>query len=120
MSAERPSAGKLRERVTLSSRLEINPDGPLDLGNTQSDWIPRATVWAEFIHLRGGEAVIAGRLQGRHSQIIRVRASSLTREVATDWQVTDARTGVEYAVRDVTLTVDRAWVEMLVETGAAA
>ena len=120
MPRERPSARALTERVRLARRIETNPDHPLDLGNTRSAWVDQGMVAAEFIHLRGGEAVIAGRLQGRHSQIIRVRASPLTRQVATDWQVTDARTGVEYAVRDVTLTVDRAWVEMLVESGAAA
>lgn len=120
MSADRPSSGKLRERVTLASRIEINPDAPNDYGNTVAEWIDRATVWAEYIHLRGGEAVIAGRLQGRHSQIIRIRASALTRQVATDWRVTDARTGVVYAVRDVTHTPDRMWVELLVESGVAA
>ncbi len=120
MSTDRPSAGKLRERVTLSRRMAINPDAPLDLGNTRADWVDQGTVWAEYVHLRGGEAVIAGRLQGRHPQIIRVRASALTREIKTDWQVTDARTGTVYAVRDVTPEVDRAWISLFCESGMAA
>lgn len=120
MPRERPSARALTERVRLARRIETNPDHPLDLGNTRSAWVDQGMVAAEFIHLRGGEAVIAGRLQGRHSQIIRVRASALTREIATDWQVTDARTGTVYAVRDVTPEVDRAWISLLCESGVAA
>lgn len=119
MSNGKPSAGKLRERVALAKRIEINPDAPDDLGNGRAEWVDQGTVWAEFIHLRGGEAVIAGRLQGRHPQVVRVRASALTRQVETDWRVTDARTGIELAVRDVTPSPDRAWVDWLCESGVA-
>lgn len=120
MPRERPSARALTQRVRLARRTETNPDHPLDLGNTRSDWADQGVVAAEYIHLRGGEAVISGRLQGRHPQIIRVRASALTREIATDWQVTDVRTGTVYAVRDVTPEVDRAWISLLCESGVAA
>lgn len=112
-------SGDLTERVTLSRRIETNPDAPNDYGNTVSDWVEQGTVWAQYIHLRGGEAVIAGRLTGRHPQIIRIRASALTRQVAADWKVTDARTGVDYAIRDVTLDPGRAVVDLLCERGVA-
>ena len=120
MCADRPSAGKLTERVTIGRRIEINPDAPNDYGNTVAEWADEGTVSAEYIHLRGGEAVMASRLQNRHPQIVRVRASSLTRQVQTYWRVKDARTGVEFNVKDVTHTPDRAWVEWLVESGSPA
>lgn len=119
MSGAKPSAGKLTERVTLAKRVEINPDSPNDYGNTVAEWSDQGTVWAEYIHLRGSEAVLTGRLQGRHTQVIRLRASSLTRQIQTDWRVTDARSGTEFAVRDVTIEPDRAWISILCESGVA-
>lgn len=112
-------AGKLTERVILSRRGETNPDAPNDYGNTVADWVDQGEVWAQFVHLRGGEAVIAGRLQGRHTMVVRVRSSPLTRQVSPEWKVTDARTGAEYAVRDVTPMADRSGVDLLVEGGVA-
>jgi SPP1 family predicted phage head-tail adaptor len=114
-------AGKLSERITLSARVKENPDSPIDYGNTEAGWSNQGTIWAEFIHLRGGEAVIAGRLQGRHAVVMRVRASALTREVGADWRVIDAR-GTAYAVRDITVHPkgDRQWLDLLCESGVAA
>lgn len=120
MASSKPSAGKMRERVTLSRRIAANPDAPDDLGNVESHWEDLCTVWAEYIHLKGGEAIIAGRLQGRHPLVIRLRASSFSREIATDWRVIDARTGTVFAIKDVTHTPDRAWIELLAESGVAA
>ena len=117
MSTDRLSAGKLTERVTLSRRLEINPDSPNDYGNTVADWADQGTVSAQYVHLRGGETVLSGRLAGRHPQVIRVRASALTRQVATDWRITDTRTGTEFNVRDVTLDPGRAFIDFLCESG---
>ena len=113
-------AGKLRERVILATRTEVNPDAPFDYGNTVSVWQDRGEVWAQYTHLRGGETVLAGRLQGRHTQIIRLRSSAVSRQVAADWRVTDARTGTEYAVRDVTIDPGGAFVDLLCERGVAA
>lgn len=112
-------SGDLTERVTLAKRSETNPDDPRDIGNVEGAWVDQGTVWAQFIHLRGGEEVLAGRLQGRHTQVIRVRASTLTRAIATDWRVTDARTGVQFAIRDVTLDPGRAAIDLLCESGVA-
>lgn len=114
---DRLPAGVLTERVTLSRRTEENPDHPNDYGNVVDVWEDRATVAAQYVHLRGGEAVVSSRLAGRHVQVIRVRASALTRQVAPDWRVTDARTNTEYNVRDVTLDPGRAFVDLLCERG---
>lgn len=115
-------AGKLRERVTFDRRIDTNPDAPADYGNVVSEWVQQFTCAAEYIHLRGSETVMAGRLQGRHPQVVRVRSSSLTRQVATDWRVRDTRRGTEFAIRDVTIDPDGdgAAVDILVESGPAA
>ena len=111
-------AGMMRERVSLDRRIETNPDAPNDFGNVVADWQEQGEVWAEFIHLRGGEAVIAGRLSGRHPVVVRVRSSALTRSVTTDWRIRDARRGTEYAVRDITTGL--AMIDILCESGSVA
>lgn len=113
-------AGSLKERVAFDLRTEDNPDSPVDFGNVVSVWDEQFICAAEYIHLRGSETVMAGRLQGRHVQVVRVWASAVTRAVETDWRVRDVRTGEEYAIRDVTVTPDGRWVDFLVESGVAA
>ena len=116
------SAGKLNHRVTLAKREMINPDAPNDYGNTVGAWVDQGTVWAGFFFLRGGEAVMAGRLQGRQPVVIRLRATAFSRQVEADWQVTDAHSGAVYAVRSVNPDPegDRAWVDLIAESGVAS
>lgn len=113
-------AGKLSQRVMLQSREMINPDSPADYGNTVSVWQDQGEVWAGFTYLRGGEAVMAGRLSGRQPAVVRLRASALSRSVAPDWRVMHG--AIPYAVRSVNPDPegDRAWVDLLVEGGVAA
>jgi len=119
MPEKRPSAGDLYYRVGFEARVVENPDSPIDYGNTESTWVEQFACRAQFIHLRGGEDVIAARLEGRHLQIIRVRASSETRLVTTDFRVVDKRNSDIFNVRDVTHNVDRQWIDFLVEKGVA-
>ncbi|WP_353641323.1 phage head closure protein [Mesorhizobium sp. WSM2239] len=114
--AKKPGAGDLFERVGFDKHGTAS-DGA---GGTISAFVEQFTRRAEFIHLRGGEAVLAARLQGRHTQIIRVRADSETRTVTTDWRISDKRlAGVVYNIRDITLSKDRAFLDMLCERGVA-
>lgn len=83
-------------------------------------WGTQFTVRAAYRHLRGGEDVMAGRLQGHHTQVITVRASSQTRQVTAGWRLVDARDGTVFNVRDVTHETDRMWVSLLCERGVAA
>lgn len=106
-------AGTLRERVSFAVRNERDDW----FGNTVSDWIEQFQDAAGYTHLRGGETVIAARLENRHPQVIRVRASTRTRAVTADWRVTDTRTGVQYAIRDVTHDVKNAYIDFLCERG---
>jgi SPP1 family predicted phage head-tail adaptor len=108
-------ANDLTERVAFDLRAEVD-DG---YGNTQSDWVERFQCRAAYRHLRGGESVMAGRLEGKHTQIITVRSSSQTRQIDTDWRVRDTRTGQEFNIRDVTHETDRQWISLLVERGVA-
>lgn len=114
--AKKLGAGDLYYRVAFDRRAEVD-DG---YGNTVSDWVEQFQCRAAYHHLRGGESVMAGRLQGRHAQIIVVRASSQTRQVSTDWRVRDARNGEIFNIRDVTAETDRALISMLCERGVAA
>lgn len=111
------SAADLRERVAWEKRGVVD-DG---YGNEVSGpFEEQFETRAGFTHLRGGEAVIASRLEGRQPVVVRVRASSETRLIDTDWQVRDVRTGDVYAVRSVAPTPDRRWIDVMVERGVAA
>ncbi|MBD9372110.1 phage head closure protein [Rhizobium sp. ARZ01] len=108
-------ANDLFQRVAFDLRPPID-DG---MGNTQGDWQEQFQCRAAYRHLRGGESIMAGRLQGKHTQIITVRASSQTREITTDWRVRDTRTGDEFNIRDVTHENGRQWISLLIERGVA-
>lgn len=116
MTDRSSSAGTLRERVTFSEPTYSDDGG----GGVHAAFCQRFTVWAEFIHLRGGEAVLAGRLAGKHAQIIRVRLSSATRCIKADWRVVDRKTSTVFNIREVVETVDRKWIDVLAESGVAA
>lgn len=115
MVANKISAGDLYYRVAFDERSDV-ADG---MGNTRADWVEIFQCRAAYRHLRGGETVLAGRLEGRHVQVIWVRASSETRQVTTDWRVRDARSGTHFNIRDITHETDRQWISMLVEKGVA-
>lgn len=108
-------AGDLRNRVVLQKQSQTS-DGA---GGVTTPWADQFVVWAGYTHLRGGEGVLAGRLEGRHPQVVRVRASSQTRQITTDWRLRDRRTGSVFNIRDITPTEDRAYIDLLCESGVA-
>lgn len=114
--ARKPATSSALFHKVAFLTLEGGDDG---YGNYVGGWVQQFTCRAQFIHLRGGEAVMAGRLQGTHTQIIRVRRSSLTLTATTDWMVRDTATSAEFNVRDITPTDDRAWLDLLCESGVA-
>ncbi|NTG48973.1 head-tail adaptor protein [Agrobacterium rhizogenes] len=113
--AKARSAGDLFFRVAFDKRVVID-DGA---GNKRGDWQEQFQMRAGYAHLRGGEAVMAYRLQGRHSQVAFVRSSSLSRLVTTDWRLRDIRTGIAFNIRDVTPSDDRLWLDFLCQSGVA-
>ncbi len=126
--ATKIGSGDLYYRVAFLKR-EAGDDG---MGNTIGDkLIEQFQCRAAFRHLRGGESVMAGRLHGKHTQVIIVRASASTRQITTDWVVRDARTSAEtepgsgkftgdvFNIRDVTHETNRMWISLLCEKGVA-
>jgi len=113
--AKKRSFGDLFNRIAFDKRAEIDRGD----GVTVGAWEEQFQVLAGYVHMRGGEAVMAGRLQGRHSQVMFVQASDQTRLVTTEWQVRDVRSGIAYAVRDITPSDDRLWLDFLCESGVA-
>lgn len=103
----------MRARVTLSEPVHIS-DG---YGNTTDGWNARGTVWAEVIHLKGGETVMAARLTGTHTQVFRIRQSSLSLAISTDWKA--EADGVAFNIRDVTRDPLGRFDEVLCESGVA-
>lgn len=121
-------ANDLLHRVAFLERETINDN----MGNMIGEkLIEQFQCRAAYRHLRGGENVMASRLEGRHVQVITVRASSQTRRITTDWIVRDVRassetvpgsgkfTGDVFNIRDVTHETDRQWISLLVEKGVA-
>jgi head-tail adaptor len=112
----KPTAGDLVYRVAFDEKGGHTSDGA---GGTTKAFAERFQCRAGFIHLRGGEAVQAARLGGQHPQVIRVRSSAQTREVTTDWRIRDVRTGEVFNVRDITLGLDRQFIDFLCQKGVA-
>lgn len=88
-------------------------------GNKRGEvWVPKLEVWSGRMLLKGGETVIASRLAGRGAAILKVRSSAATREIRADWRAVDTRDGTVWHVKEPPrLTDDRAFLEMLVESG---
>ncbi len=116
-------AGSAERAGALFYRVECQKRAPIDdgLGNQVSgDFATQFTVSAGYTHMRGGEGVVAARLQRKHPMIVTVRSSSQTRQITTDWRLVDKRTGEEMAIKDVTPELNRQWISLLVEKGGSA
>jgi head-tail adaptor len=115
------SASELRHRIGFERAMDINPDAPLDLGNTRADFVAEFEIWAKVQAKFGGETVTAARLEGQQPVTITVRQTGQTRQITTDWRARDTRTGTIYAIRSISDPDDRrAWLEILTQTGVAA
>ncbi len=83
-----PSAGQLRDRITLQSRSTVD-DG---YGNEVSGpWTDQFTIAARVTTTPGRETVTAQRLQGVNPVDVWVRWSSQTAGIKTEWRAIDAR-----------------------------
>lgn len=110
-------AGPLFHRVECQVRANVDDV----YGNEASgEFETQFAVSAAYKHLRGGEDVLAGRLEGIHPVIVTVRASSQTRQITTDWRLIDARDNTIWAINDVTHNTDRAFIDLLCRRGTAA
>jgi len=111
---DRRTAGKLIHKVALEMRPKTNGDGR---GNFEGPFEEQFECRAEFIHLRGGEAVMAGRLEGHHTQVVRVRTTTNTRRITAGWQLRDVRRDIKFNVRDVEHEENRQFIALTCESG---
>lgn len=74
--------------------------------------------WCHVHYLRGGETVMAGRLQGKQSVIVTVRKDPETETITPDWRLLIS--GVAYNIREPSRPSDnRLYYELLAENGVA-
>ena len=113
--AQKTGAGALREVLIAQRRVEQEDD----YGNTQGEWQEQARFSAAVEPRRGGEAVIAGRLQGTVTYIVTARYSAAAAAVGPDWRLVDARSGQVYAIRTWVPRPRRDYIDGDVEIGVA-
>lgn len=113
-------SGSLNERFVFQKRPSTAPVGD-GYGNFQSGFEAQFTVWTKRLFLRGGETVIAERLQGRQPAVLTIRASRQAAQITTDWCAVNARDSSEvYNIRSVSLSEDRSFYDILCERGVAS
>jgi head-tail adaptor len=101
-------------------RFEQPVGGSDGAGGIYTGWETRFTVWAELFNAGGSEAVMAARLEGKSLVRVRLRASSQSRLIGTDWRMIDARSGEIWNIREVDpVTEARAFVLLRCERGVA-
>jgi SPP1 family predicted phage head-tail adaptor len=112
--------GQLRSQIVFSERVSS-----LDLyGNEVADWIERFSTRAQFLPMKGGEDVLAARLEGRQPVVIRIRQSPEARAVTPDWKVQNVDNGVEFNIRGIIdpeegTSQHGRWLDILAESGVA-
>jgi SPP1 family predicted phage head-tail adaptor len=108
-------AGSLRELLAFDKRIETD-DGH---GNTTAEFAEVFRAAGAFQALKGTEAVMADRLEGRQPYIVTVRYSASVALVTTDWRIRDVRSGAAYAITTVTPRARRDYLDMICTAGVA-
>lgn len=105
MAARR--AGAARAKVTLQRR------GEDANGDRLGPWEDVADRSAEIVYLRGGEGVVAQRLQGEQPVVVAVRSCAVTRQIDNAWRAINTRSRQIYDIASAAPSDDAAWIEML-------
>ena len=108
-------AGQLREKFAFDKRAEID-DGA---GNTTGDWQEQFNCAARRESLKGGEAVMAARLERRQPYLVTIRYSTSAGLVTPDWRCRDARTSAHYAITSVVVRPRQDYIDLIVIEGPA-
>lgn len=109
-------AGRLDRRYSFYKRVEV-ADGA---GNFEGGWQLQFEMAGNRKYLRGGEAVMASRLQAKSPVILTIRSCINSRLIKPDWRATDTRTGEEFNIREQPQESDnRGYMQMLAEAGVA-
>lgn len=86
-------------------------------GGTDAGWAEMHACRARFRYLRGGETVMAARLEGRQPVLVSIWNCAAARTITTSGLMRDVRTGDVYNVRSIVPTDDRLSLELLCERG---
>lgn len=106
----------LREHLVFERRGDVI-DG---YGNVKGDWLEQFSLWARVTPLKGGEAVIAERMQGSQPVVIRVRHSVQSARVDSSWRARDTRTGRTYNITSAAnMDERREFIDILAVSGGA-
>lgn len=112
---ETVGAGVLRHRFAFDERVEVD-DGA---GNTVGEWQEGLRCRVRREALKGGEAVMASRLERKQPYIMTLRAFAASRRITTDWRARDVRSGATYAITSVVERPQRNCIDIMVVEGAA-
>lgn len=109
-------AGSLNERVTFMRFVSTTDQ----YGGQTGTWQDQFTAAASITWSRGGETVIAGRLQGKQPAVLRIRTSAAARDIKPTDKAVNARTGEVFNIRELPREArdSRGYLECLVEVGA--
>lgn len=108
------SAGSLNNRAAFKRP----PDTEDEFAQVENGFQSAFTIMAGVTFRRGGEGVLAARLEARSPAIIRVRASTQTKTITAGW-VVDID-GERFNIRETPrLTKNRLYYEFLAETGVS-
>ena len=111
----RITANDLRDRVSLEKREEID-DG---YGGTVGAWVPQFERNACILLSKGGETVIASRLQSIQPALIIVRYDAETATINAAWRLIETRSGTIYNIRTSADMERRGrFITMLCDAGA--
>jgi SPP1 family predicted phage head-tail adaptor len=113
-------AGDLKQRVRFENR-ELVDDG---YGNPVSgEWQTQFSRAARIELSKGGEGIIAARLQGTFPTLAIVRYDSLTKTITPEWRMIEVLgddTEVVYAIHQADdMERRRRWITILCEAGVS-
>lgn len=116
MAKNSPTAQEFSHLLSFAQRISSD-DG---YGNQQGNFEEQFTVWAAIRSRGGSEAIVAARMEGQNILGVYLRSSSQTRQIASDWRMTDTRTGAQYGIKIVDTVTDRRFVYLEAQTGIVA
>lgn len=111
------AAGRLDRRLRFEKRQEVENGA----GNFVAGFVAQFECAAHVMWMRGTEAVMAARLESRQPAILTIRVCEQAKQIGNDWRAVDVRDPRRvYNIRELPReTEDRAFFEMLAESGVA-
>lgn len=110
------SAGAMDYRMAFDAPVQ-EPNGR---GGTINGWAERLQAFAAVTFLRGGEAVLGARLLGEQPVVVVIRFSGAAAEIRPSWRMRDVRSGVEFAIKGIVPSDDRAFWHITAISGVVA